>query len=416
MLSAISSMVEAAVISQDRHRLAHLADSGNRPAQFMQKMTGNMDRLLAAILLLNNIANVVCATAATVAVTRWSGGGESAAFAASLLVAFLILVLSEISPKIIGVRHSLAISLACAPPLRFLLVVLHPAVEVANFLARGVLRLTGVRHSGGWHTAMNVAELKSAVRRSNQRALETDDARGGRHYYMVEQLLRLADMPVEKIMTPRGQIEGLNLRDNETVLRAQITSAARTKLPVFNGNIDATEGFVSTLRALKIAARDGKISAAALRSIQTPPLFVPAAADALPQLEIMRRKNIPAALVVDGAGRVTGLLTFSNFSAAIIGDEEFPDNVFRMPDGGFSLPGDFPLIQLGDLHPHSPLPETSAATVSGLIMEVCGGIPPAPGEFVDAGDLRLQILQSGKTSVRRVHLFPPEKSAPREES
>ena len=335
LLSALSSMVEAAIISQDRHRLAHLADSGSRAARIMQKMMEHMDRLLAAVLLLNNIANVVCATAATVAVTRWAGGGEGAAFAVSLLVAFLILVLSEISPKIIGVRHSLAISLACAPPLRVLLIILRPAVEIANFLARGVLRLIGIRHAGGWHTAMDISELKSAVRHSNKRALEANDAKGGRHYYMVEQLLRLADMPVEKIMTPRRQIEGLNLQDGEDALYAQITAATRTKMPVFNGNIDATEGFINTLRAIKIAARDGKISAETLRSIQTPPLFVPAAADALPQLESMRLQNNPAALVVDGAGRVTGLLTFSNFSAAIIGDEEFPGNVSRLPDGVF---------------------------------------------------------------------------------
>ena len=416
LLSAVSSMVEAAVISQDRHRLAHLADSGNRAARFMQKMTSDMDRLLATILLLNNIANVVCATAATVAVTRWSGGGEGAAFAASLLVAFLILVLSEISPKIIGVRHSLSVSLACALPLRALLIALHPVAAVANFLARGVLRLAGVRHAGGWHTAMNIAELKSVVRHSNRRALETNDAQSGRHYYMVEQLLRLADMPVEKIMTPRRQIEGLNLQDGEDALREQIAAATRTKMPVFNGNIDATEGFINILPALKTIARGEKISFETLRALRTPPFFVPAAADALAQLEIMRKQNIPAALVVDGAGRVTGLLTFSNFSAAIIGDEEFPDDVFRMGDGSYVLSGGFPLIQIGDLHPHVSLPETSAASISGLIMEVCGGIPPKNGEFVGAGDLRLQILKTGKTSIKRARLLPPQKPEPPEET
>ena len=109
--SAVSSMAEAAIISQDRHRLLHLAEEGDRAARLMKGLLDNMDRLLAAILLFNNIANVTCATAATVIVTRLSGGGEGAAFAASLGVAFLILVLSEITPKIIGVRYSSKISL-----------------------------------------------------------------------------------------------------------------------------------------------------------------------------------------------------------------------------------------------------------------------------------------------------------------
>lgn len=403
--SAIFSMVEAAIISQDRHRLTHLADEGNRAARLMKTMLENMDRLLAAILLFNNIANVMCATAATVIVTRLSGGGENAAFAASLGVAFLILVFSEISPKIIGVRHSSAVALACAAPLRILLAVFHPVIVVANFFARGVLALAGIRRVSGLHSAMNVSELKSAVRESNRRAHAADDAESGRHYYMMEQLLRMAGLPVEKIMTPRRQIEGLNLGTDSADLYTQLIAATHAKIPVFDGNIDATEGFIDTLRAIKIAAGRGEITAAELRAIKTPPLFIPAAADALRQMDIMRARSARIALVVDGAGRVTGLVTFSNFSAAVIGDEEPPENVFE-ERGGFVLPGDFPLIQLGDIYPHLSVPDTSAASINGLILETDGGVPAA-GKIIQIGDLRMEIMDVGETSVRRVRLFPP---------
>ena len=406
LFSAVFSMAEAAIISQDRHRLAHLADEGDRAARLMKGMMENIDRLLAMILLFNNIANVMCATAAAVIATRLSGGGAGAAFAASLGVAFLILVLSEISPKIIGVRHSSAVALACAAPLRALLAASHPFVVVANFFARGVLALAGIRRVSGLQMAMNVSELKSAVRESNRRAREVNDAASGRHYYMVEQLLRMAGMPVEKIMTPRRQIEGLNLQNDDAALYERLTEAGHAKMPVFDGNIDATEGFIDTLRAIKIAARRGAISPAELRALKTPPLFIPAAADALRQMETMRRRGIRIALVVDGAGRVTGLVTFSNFSAAVIGDEEFPEDVARAEGGGFVLPGDFPLIQLGDIYPHLATPETSAASINGLILEAGGGVPKA-GDTIQIGDLRMEIIDAGGASVRRVRLFPP---------
>lgn len=413
LFSAVFSMAEAAIISQDRHRLAHLADEGDRAARLMKTMTDNMDRLLAAILLFNNIANVMCATAAAVIVTRLSGGGEGAAFAASLGVAFLILVFSEISPKIIGVRHSSAVALACAAPLRILLAVFHPVIVVANFFARAVLSLAGIRRVSGLHTAMNVSELKSAVRESNRRARADNDPESGRHYYMVEQLLRLAGMPVEKIMTPRRKIEGLNLQNSPAELYARLTAAGHAKMPVFDGNIDATEGFIDTLRAIKIAARRGEIAAAELRAIKTPPLFIPAAADALGQMEIIRKRGARIALAVDGAGRVTGLVTFSNFSAAVIGDEEFPDDVSHSREGEFVLPGDFPLIQLGDLSPNLAAPDTSAASINGLILEAEGGVP-ATGATIQIGDLRMEILDAGDTSVRRVRLFPPPDPPPAE--
>ena len=409
LFSGLFSMAEAAIISQDRHRLSHLAESGNRAARLMKGMLDNMDRLLAAILLFNNIANVMCATAAAVIVTRLSGGGEGAAFAASLGVAFLILVLSEISPKIIGVRHSSAIALALAAPLRALIAAFHPVIAVANFLARGVLALAGIRRVSGLHTAMNVSELQSAVRESNRRARAANDPESGRHYYMVERLLRMAGMPVEKIMTPRRQIDGLNLRDSPFELHKRLNEAEHAKMPVFDGNIDATEGFIDTLRAIKIAARRGAISPSELREIQSPPLFIPAAADALRQLEIMRQRGARMALAVDGAGRVTGLVTFSNFSAAIIGDEDPPENLLPSREGGFILQGDFPLIQLGEIHPNFSAPKTSAASINGLILETAGGVPK-PGDEITIGDLRIEILDAGDSSVRSVRLFPPPDS------
>ena len=399
-------MIEAAVISQDRHRLSHLAEAGNRSAQRMKKMLDQMERLLAAILLFNNIANVMCATAATVIVTRLSGGGEGAAFVVSLGVAFLILVLSEISPKIIGVRHSAAIAMAATAPLRILLFVFRPVIAVANFFARGVLLMAGIRRVSGLQMAMSVPELKSAVRESNLRARAENDIESGRHYYMVEQLLRMADMPVEKIMTPRRQIIGLNLNLSPDDLYAQLLAADHTKMPIFDGNIDATEGFIDTLHAIKIAARRGAIAAEELRAMKTPPLFVPAAADALRQMETTRKRGGRIALVVDGAGRVTGLLTFSNFAAAVIGDEEAPTHVLCERGDGFILPGDFPLLQLGDIDPHLAAPETSATSINGLILETSGGAPQR-GETIQIGDLRMEILDAGATSVRRVRLFPP---------
>ncbi len=400
--SAIFSMTEAAIISQDRHRLSHLAESGNRSARLMQKMMEQLDSLLAAILLFNNIANVMCATAAAVMATRLSGGGEAIAFVVSLGVAFLILVLSEISPKIIGVRHSTHIALLAARPLRVLLTVFYPAVAVANFFAGGILALVGIRGAGGWRTVMNVSELQSAVRESNRIAREAKDDLRGRHYHMVEQMLRLGGMPVEKIMTPRRQIQGINLQDGDDMLRV-LMETEHAKLPLYDGNIDSGEGFVNTLQALRMA-REGAIDAASLRQIKTPPIFVPAAADALQQMETMRRQDARMAFVVDGAGRVVGLLTFSNFSEAVIGGESSSYDVRYGSEGEIILPGDFPLREMGLYH--LPVPETSASSISGLVVEALGGIPEQR-VCLRMGDLRLEIEEIDKTAVRWVKVYPP---------
>ena len=76
---------------------------------------------------------------------------------------------------------------------------------------------------------MSAAELRTAARESTRRARESNDEEGGRHYRMVEQVLQLADTPVEKIMTPRGQIEGVNLQDEHAIYR-QIMDATHAKI------------------------------------------------------------------------------------------------------------------------------------------------------------------------------------------
>ena len=370
-----------------------------------------MDRVLAAILLFNNIANVMCATAATVIVTRLSGGGEGAAFLASLVVAFLILVLSEISPKMIGVQHATAISLFCARPLRLLLWLFRPVIAVANGLARGVLGIGGMRHAPSLQAAMNVAELASAVRESNLSAHAANDAERGRHYRMVEQLLRLADMPVEKIMTPRGQIEGIDLKNGDrSAVMAQLLSARHAKMPVFDGNMDAVSGFIDVVGAVQAAARQEEMDTESLRRYISAPQFIPAAANALRQMEIIQQSGAQAAFVVDGAGRVVGMVTMSNFTAAVLGEELTAHGVQRN-GGSVELPGEFPLIKLGELHPQFIIPETSAASISGLILEVQGGNIPAVNSESIVGGLKLKILEIGDASIKRVQLFfPPAKS------
>lgn len=414
LCSALFSMIEAAVISQDRRRLAHLADSGSRAARQMQKMLGSIDRLLATILLFNNIANVTCATAATVLVTRMSGGGAGTAFLASLGVAFLILVLSEIAPKIVGVRHSKTISLMCAAPLRGLLALALPVTAVANFLARATLGIFGVRQAPGLHEAMTVSELKSAVRES-KRLVAGKDIESGRHYSMVEQLLSLAETPVEKLMTPRSQICALNLKDERGV-REQILQADHTKMPVHDGALDDAMGFISVLDALKHAAGDGQLDEQFVNDNMLPKLFLPAAADALQQFEHMRKEGSSMALVVDGSGRVAGLVTHSNFSAAVIGEigEENDAPVMPDPDGCFMAPGDFPLIKLGETLPdrHLSIPETTASTINGLILESRGGKLPAKGETLEIGNITLEIREIGEQSVRKAFIIPPPPAPP----
>lgn len=401
LLSGFFSMLEAAIISQDRHRLNHLAGRGVPSAVIMRKLLANIDELLAAILLCNNLANVVCATTAAVFVAKLTGGGDNAVFVSTLAVTFLLLVFGEITPKVVGVRHSPTIALACARMVQVLLVVLRPVIVVANFFARGLLRLFGVGDGISGGGVMNIAELRSAVRAANA-------AGGGdEHYQMIDNLLAFNEMPLEKIMTPRPDIRGIDLTaDDESINRA-VAGFWHSKMPLYAGDVDKVAGVVETAAALR-AMKDAPLTAAKLRAMMRPPNFFPAADTVLRQMEKLRRADMHAAFVVDGAGRVVGMVTLTNFASAILGTSAMPPNVRADGRGGFDVPADISLLQLSQLLPGAGWADTSATTLNGLILEYLDALPALP-MCLRCGDLHIELTQLGDKAVLRARVFAAPK-------
>ncbi len=395
LLSGFFSMLEAAIISQDRHRLNHLADKGVGAAVVMRGLLANIDELLAAILLCNNLANVVCATTAAVFVAKLTGGGDNAVFVSTLAVTFLILVFGEITPKVMGVRHAPRIALACARMVRALLVVLRPVIFVANFFAGGLLWLFGANRGGGAGGAMNIAELRSAVRAAG--------AGGGEHYRMLDTLLAFSEMPLEKIMTPRRDIRGVDLDSGDDAINRAVAAFPHSKLPLYRGGIDRVAGTADTVEALR-AMKDAPMTAAKLRAMMRPPHFVPAADTVLRQMEKLRRAEINAAFVVDGAGRVVGMVTLTNFASAIIGTSAMPANIAPDARGGFSVPAAISLLQLSQLLPDADWPETSATNLNGLILEYLDALPESP-LCLRLGGLCIEITEVGDRAISRARVF-----------
>ena len=393
------------MLSQDRHRLWYRADNNDKNAVIMRTMLSERpEQLLTAILLCNNLVNVTCAIAATSLAAKWFGADDSLLLPTTLLVTFIILVFGEITPKVVGVRHAERIALFCARPLYGLLWVLSPFIRVAGFFSSCLLFALGMNRHTVLHTAMNIKELRAAVRAAS--------AGGGRdiHYNMLERTLFFNETPVEKIMTPRREIRGLDLRQSAADIKTRIVETNFSKLPLFDGNLDEIKGVVDTLQALK-GAGDAPPSADMLTALAEPAYFVPAAAGAMQQLQRMRHNKRRMAFVLDGTGQIVGLLTFTDFAAAIIGDEKPPESTHRIGDA-LDVPADITLIQLQQLEPRlSPPPDIAATTLNGLILETLGDLPDKP-VCLRRDEWRIEItVLSDKSVLRaRLHLPPPKEN------
>ena len=391
-------MLEAAIISQDKHRLSHLAESGNKSATIMRQLLAqHTERLLAAILLCNNLANVSCAASATALLTHWMGASETVLLIATLLVTFALLVFSEITPKVIGVRHSQRISLFAARILQALITVLAPIIWVVQKLAAALLKLIYAgKKPPPPDVALNARELRTVIRMTGR-------ARNDPHYQMVETALLFAEMPVEKIMTPRRDIIGIDLADDESAIARAVLGTEFAKLPLYRGAIDQSTHYINCAQAIR-HIRDGRLSAATLEQIATAFYVAPAAATALSQLQNMRKAKSALGLVVDGGGRVVGLLTFSNFAAAILGEEKTGADIKRHGDA-YVTPADMSVTQFG-IETGRALPDTQASSINGMILDYLGDLPAAPVCLVIDG-WQIEILTLSAQAVERVRLMPP---------
>ena len=375
---------------------------GTKNAIIMRALLVRTDRLLAGVLLCNNLSNVTCATAATAMATRLFTENDTVLLLVSLAVTFILLVFSEITPKVVGVRHAQPISLACARPLRGLLLLLVPFVFVANFFSSLLLLAIGLRqHSRFLNEAMDIKELLSAVRAAGR----ADAAESSTHYNMMEKTLLFNEMPVEKIMTPRPDICGINIKQEETIIAREVLNATYSKLPLYEGNIDEVKGVVDVMTAVKMI-RNERLPVTALLAAAEPPLLVPAAATALQQLQNMRAQRRRLAFAIDGGGRIVGLLTFANFAAAIIGDEK-PPSLHHLGGGVIDAPADMAVLQLEAQFPAWSSPPTTANSLNGLILEYLGDLPET-AVCLNINGLKMEVLAVDDKAIRRVRLFPPQ--------
>jgi Mg2+/Co2+ transporter CorB len=401
--SGFFSLAETAMMASNRYRLRHQAAQGHRGATLALELLSKTDKMLGVILLGNNLLNAAAATLVSVIAIELFGEDKWALGGGTLLITFLILVFSEITPKIIGAANADRLAVILAFLLWPLLRATYPLVWFVNLFASGLLRLLCLKPSSSEQAGLTTEELRSVV-------LESSHFLPGAHRSILVNLFDLEHITVEDIMTPRGEIESIDLAAPIDEIEDKLATSFHTRLPVYEGEPGNILGILH-LRRLLAGALGGTLSHELLRQDLLEPYFIPAETPAYSQLRFFRENRQRFGLVVDEYGELLGLVTIEDIIEEMVGrfTTSMPGSVVAlswdeagvaMVDGANSLREINRLLGLA-------LPLDGPKTLNGLILEHLRDIPEI-GVGLRISGVAMEIVQTEDRRVKIVKIYRPE--------
>lgn len=405
VLSAFFSGSETSLTATSRARMHKLEGDGNRRAMRVNELIKDRERLIGAILLGNNVVNILASALAT---SLFIGVfGESGVALATLTMTLLVLIFGEVAPKTVAISRPDATAMFVAPVMRWVVIVFAPVTMVVGAFVRVALQFIGLDLRNVSGILSPTEELRGAVDLHHVEGGLEKEVRD-----LFRGALDLDEIRLEEIMLHRKSIQMLDLdRPAEELIPLAVRSP-HTRLPLFKGSSDNIVGVLHAkdlLRALWDAESD--ISRIDLAAIARSPYFVPETTTLQEQLDAFKLKKEHFALVVDEYGSIMGLVTLEDILEEIVGEiEDEHDSPVRgvqhLPDGSINVDGD---VTIRDLNRALDwrLPDEEAVTIAGLIIHEAQSIPDVGQTFSFHG-YRFRILRRRRNQITAIKVTPIE--------
>lgn len=410
LLSAFFSGSETALTATSKARMHKLEADGDMNARRVNLLIRDKERLIGAILLGNNLVNILATSIATTLLIFFFGEAGVANVIATVVMTALILVCSEVTPKTLAISRPDSFAMVVAPVMRWVVFVFAPITRVVQLIVRGFLHLFGIDVSKDSAVFSAAEELRGAIDLHHSEGRVDKESRD-----LIRGALDLNDIRTEEIMIHRKSIEMLDLdRPNDAIIR-QALKSAHTRLPLYRGNPDNIIGILHAkdlLRALWDA--EGDADAVDFEALAREPYFAPETTTLQEQLDAFKLKQEHFALIVDEYGALMGLVTLEDILEEIVGEieDEYDSpvqGVRPQGDGSLNVDGDVTIRDLNRAMDWN-LPDDEAVTLAGLVIHEAQSIPEVGQTFSYHG-FRFKILRRRRNQITALKITPIAESA-----
>ena len=402
--SAFFSISETALMALNRHRVKHLARRGSRLAKTTLWLLEHTDRMLSLILIANTLINaLVTALVTSIAIAAF-GNNEEVLTIATAVVAFFLIVFAEITPKVIGATYPERIALPASMVIKPLILIGRPVIWFVNLFVRLILKLTRIRTGSEMRDQrLSPEELRSMV-------LEGGNFIPVKHKSILLNLFDLERVTVEDVMTPRAQIESLNLSVPVDEIKHQLTTCYHNKLLVHEGEVNKIAGILHVRKAMALLNQEDELTVDHFRALLTQPYFIPPETDLFTQLQYFQENQERLGVIVDEYGEVQGLVTLDDIIEEMVGEfTTSTPSASRADQFGWDKQGECLLegtTSLRDVNKrlNLNLPLDGPKTLNGLLLEELQDIPEASVSLKIA-DCVIEIVQVQEQAIKMVKLY-----------
>jgi len=403
-ISALFSAGETSLTAASRGRMHQLERDGDRGAWRVNRLLGNQEKMIGAILLLQNVLNIGASAVATVSIEKALPGAWGAAIS-TVIMTVLVLVFAEVLPKTLAIMRPDDVARFMSRPVAWAVFLFGPVIDTVQMFVRGVLRIFGVRLSLEVDVLAAHEEIRGAVEyHHDEGAVEIRDRN------MFRGVLDLQDLDVSQIMVHRKSIDMIDADVATSEIIDAALSYSHTRLPLYRDN---PENIIGVLHARDLMAAvtraGGDMTRVDVTAIMRQPWFIPDTTNLKSQLNAFLKQKSHFALVVDEYGALQGLVTLEDILEEIVGeiDDEHDavmTSIRRQSDGSIHVDGDMPIRDLNRAMDWD-LPDDNAVTVAGLVIYEARTIPE-PGQTFIFYDRKFQIMRRQRNQITAIKITP----------
>jgi Mg2+/Co2+ transporter CorB len=384
-----------------------MADKGSRGAKRALALTEDTERLIGAVLLGNNLVNILAAALATSLFTRLFG--DSGVALATLVMTLLVLIFAEVLPKTYAISNSESAASFVSAPIRALVIIFAPIVATVRITVRAILRLFGANMTGLDEDDAAQKEIAGAIALSHSEGNFEKDDRD-----RLLGALDLKDREVEEIMLHRSNIEIIDAAASPQDILTQSLASRYTRLPIFKDEPENIIGIIHTKDLLREVDRlirgegggPDALDGLNIIDIAREAYFVPETTPLDDQMREFLRRKAHFALVVDEYGDLQGLITLEDILEEIVGeitdehdeDAEILDG--KDASGNFKIDGSATIRDVNRMHEWN-LPDDEANTIAGLVIHEAQMIPKI-GQVFSFHGFRFEIAGRDQNRITKL--------------